>query len=505
MKKTNPKPKSAPLAEVQTPGQLVSLALAEIEIVKGFNPRRTFDEASLAELADSIRAAGIIEPLIVRRDGQAYKLVAGERRLRAAKLAGLKDAPCLVRELGPDEALRLAVLENLQRQDVSALEEAEGFARLIKGGEFTADTLAAKLGKSREHVYGRLRLLKLDAKVLAAMDKGQIEASVAGLLAKFPPKLQPEILSRLSMRAGGTLTFREAKEDIAAEFQPLADAPFLIWTKGKCSESWGTSAPLCFECPHNSANMPDMGEQKKPVCLNAECYGRKVTEHGRWQIEDARKAGRPVVELERKQWGYSQRETQFTCPWQAVTARAYDLPHDPKRNDYLRWSEWAKVAGITPALAVSPSGAVIEVIKCSEVREKLIELGKIKAEAKAGKAATKEERRAVLAENKAKRLETARLGAACLVKARQLDELDFWRWFWLATDKDYRTVRRLGELLGIAKTIAKTDQTEEAISAALLAAPSQDRQEKLLQAYLAPNDEWEEFRVEQVAEELKVK
>lgn len=505
-------------AAVQASGQWALLPTGSIEVVKDFNPRRAFSEAGLGELAESIKANGIIEPLIVRPAGleahnlmrrgeRNYLLVAGERRLRAAKLAGLKEIPCLVRELTPEEALRLAVLENLQREDVSSLEEAEGFQRLIASKQFTADTLAAKLGKSREHIYGRLRLLKLDKRVLAALDAGQIEASTAGLLAKFHPGLQGEILKRLSTH--DCLSFRDAKAELERELRPLATATFLTWAKGQPAESAAfltarkpaETSQACAGCPHNSANMPDLAGQKKPVCLNATCYELKTETHGRWQLAEAAKAGRPIVELDRRQWDWNGAKTNYTSTWQAVDEEAHDLPWDEKRNKYLTWREWLKGIDHPASLALSPAGVVVELVKPREVRAKLIEMGKLKPKETAGKAATTEERRAVIVRNKKRRAETARLGAACLAKARQFEELDFWRWAWFAVEKDWRMNQTLGESLGVKKT----NVTDATLTAALLALPTPDRQEKLLKAFLSPRGEWEEYRVNEIAEELKVK
>jgi ParB family chromosome partitioning protein len=125
-------------------------------------PRKTFDDARLNELAESIRAQGIIQPLVVRaRDGGGYEIIAGERRWRAAQRAGLHDVPVVIRDIAAAHAFELAMVENLQREDLNPIEEAEGFDRLIQEFGYTQESLATRVGKDRTTVTNALRLLKL--------------------------------------------------------------------------------------------------------------------------------------------------------------------------------------------------------------------------------------------------------------------------------------------------------------------------------------------------------
>ena len=121
-------------------------------------PRRSFDEAALRELADSIRAYGILQPLTVRRVGSGYQLVAGERRMRAARIAGLREVPCLVAQVDEQDAGMLALIENLQRRDLDCFEEAAAIARLIGRYGLSQEQAAEKLGKSQSAVANKLRL-----------------------------------------------------------------------------------------------------------------------------------------------------------------------------------------------------------------------------------------------------------------------------------------------------------------------------------------------------------
>ena len=150
-----------------------------------FQPRRHMQEAELADLAQSIAAKGILQPLLVRRiadDPQAFEIIAGERRWRAAQMAQLHEVPVVIKELSDREALEIALIENLQRQDLTALEEAQGYRRLMDEFEHTQDALARAIGKSRSHVANTLRLLSLPDSVKRLLDDGSLSAGHARTL-----------------------------------------------------------------------------------------------------------------------------------------------------------------------------------------------------------------------------------------------------------------------------------------------------------------------------------
>lgn len=137
-------------------------------------PRQVFDQESLEELADSIRQHGILQPLSVRRVGTGYELVAGERRLRAAALAGLTEVPCIVMQMDDRESGLAALVENLQRQDLDFIEEARGISRLMELGNLSQDQTARLLGKSQSAVANKLRLLRHSEAVLDALRKEKL-------------------------------------------------------------------------------------------------------------------------------------------------------------------------------------------------------------------------------------------------------------------------------------------------------------------------------------------
>jgi len=139
---------------------------------EGSQPRKTFDETKLRELAESIRTQGIIQPVLVRRDGSDYRLIAGERRWRAAQLAGLHEIPAVVRDVTAAEAFELALVENLQRTDLNPLEEAEGYRRLIHEFGLTQDQVGERVGRDRTSIANALRLLQLPDRVKELLASG---------------------------------------------------------------------------------------------------------------------------------------------------------------------------------------------------------------------------------------------------------------------------------------------------------------------------------------------
>lgn len=157
------------------------------EIVRNPNqPRKTFDEDKLAELADSIRQNGVLQPILVRRKGQKFEIVAGERRYQASKLAGLKEIPAVVREIDDDKVFQLALIENLQRSDLSPIEEAKGYKQLLTSRSLTQEELAKILSKSRSAIANTLRLIDLPVEVQHMMEQGLLTAGHARAILAVP-------------------------------------------------------------------------------------------------------------------------------------------------------------------------------------------------------------------------------------------------------------------------------------------------------------------------------
>jgi ParB family chromosome partitioning protein len=147
-----------------------------------YQPRKGFDEGKLNELAASIKEKGVIEPLIVRKVDKGYELIIGERRWRAAQRAAIKEVPVIVREVSPGEALELALIENLQREDLNPLEEAEAYKRLMEEFHYTQEELAKRIGKDRTTVANAVRLLKLPEEIKASLADESITSGHARAL-----------------------------------------------------------------------------------------------------------------------------------------------------------------------------------------------------------------------------------------------------------------------------------------------------------------------------------
>jgi ParB family chromosome partitioning protein len=174
-------------------------------------PRTHFDEASLQELADSVKEYGVIQPLIVRPLSEGkFELIAGERRLRAAKIAGLATVPVLLRSAGNQSSLELAIIENVQREDINALEQAKAYRRLMDEFDLTQDQVAVKVGKSRAGVANTVRLLRLPARIQDGLQEGRITEGHARALLSFDnPDQQLALYDQILERG---LTVREVEK-----------------------------------------------------------------------------------------------------------------------------------------------------------------------------------------------------------------------------------------------------------------------------------------------------
>jgi len=193
------KSKSSPAAD--THAGVYTLAVSKLHAGK-YQPRSQFNETALAELAESIRKNGIMQPIIVRasqKHNGKYEIVAGERRWRASQIAGLDEVPVIIRDIPDKQALELALVENIQRQDLSPIEEANGYQRLIEEFEYTQEELASTIGKSRSHVANLLRLLSLPDEIREMLEKNELTMGHARALIGVPNAVQ---LARDIIRKG---------------------------------------------------------------------------------------------------------------------------------------------------------------------------------------------------------------------------------------------------------------------------------------------------------------
>jgi ParB/RepB/Spo0J family partition protein len=289
----------------------------ELLVESPFNPRRIY--AGLEELAANIVAEGRIhEPLLVRpRTGDAqggYELVFGHRRLRAAEIAGLASVPCMVRAMSDAEVRSAQVAENLQRADVHPFEEAEAFRSMVDAGDATADELAARFGKSRSYVYGRLKLLQACPVVRDRCLAGEIGSEVALLIARLrTDELQQKALAaiaavsyRADLQDGGKGSYRAVRDLLLEKFSlELKSALFAL-----DDATLLPAAGACTTCPKRTGNAPefvDVAEGKKAhhyssipagpdVCTDPDCFADKKAAHLKREAAALQAKGKTVID-----------------------------------------------------------------------------------------------------------------------------------------------------------------------------------------------------------------
>ena len=186
-------------------------------------PRRTFDDEALQDLANSIREKGVIQPIIVRKQGDGFEIVAGERRWRASQMAQLHEMPALVRDFNDTEVLEVAIIENIQRSDLNPVDEAAGYKSLMDQFGHTQEQMASVLGKSRSHIANMLRLLNLPDDVMALLTAGKLSAGHARTLVghEDASALAKTIVAKgLSVRDAEKLAKAPAKGAVPKQFQP---------------------------------------------------------------------------------------------------------------------------------------------------------------------------------------------------------------------------------------------------------------------------------------------
>ena len=174
--------------------EIVEIPINEL-MSNPYQPRKIFDEESLRELAESIKEHGVFQPIIVKKSVKGYNIIAGERRTKASELAGLKTVPAIVRDFSDEEMMQVALLENLQREDLSAIEEAKAYKSIIESLRLTQDELAKRLGKSRSHITNMLGLLRLPLSVQDMVLYGKISMGHARVLSKLENSEQIEDLA----------------------------------------------------------------------------------------------------------------------------------------------------------------------------------------------------------------------------------------------------------------------------------------------------------------------
>lgn len=228
-------------------GSLKDLSINSLQVGK-YQPRRDMAAQALDELANSIHAQGIIQPLVVRETGhQKYEIIAGERRWRAAKIVGLQQVPCLIKNVEDDAAIAIALIENIQRENLNAMEEAIALKRLLEEFELTHSEVAKAVGKSRTTVSNLLRLNNLNQAVKLFLEQGYIEMGHARALLPLAEEKQVEIANlaidkQLSVRDTEKLVKKELSPKVELKSKKVDDK--LVAIEGQLAEKLGTCVSL---------------------------------------------------------------------------------------------------------------------------------------------------------------------------------------------------------------------------------------------------------------------
>lgn len=268
------------------------------------NPRKHFDPVALAELTESIRKRGVLQPILCRiwplsyeqpAPLTTYEIIAGERRWRAAKAAGLTMIEAKVVEMSDAEVVEIQIIENLQREDLHPLEEAEGYSRLMTEHGYTAEHLAETISKSRSYIFGRLKLLALDDDARRLFVAGKLNPSTALLVARIPTTaLRAKAIAEITAPDYNldTMSVRAAHRHIKSRYMlELGKAPFPI------DDATLTKAGTCTTCPQRTGNAPDIFEDvdSPDVCTNPDCFVEKKIAFRDREAAKVKAAGGTVI------------------------------------------------------------------------------------------------------------------------------------------------------------------------------------------------------------------
>ena len=240
------------------------VSLANIQ-PSSFNPRKRFDEASLYELADSIKQQGVLQPITVRpiADTDRYEIVFGERRYRASVIANMEEIPAIVSELTDDAAEDAAITENLQREDVTPMEEANAYQRLIETGRHTIETLAVRFGKNENYIRTRLKFTALIPEIAALLEADEITISVAAEICRYGEDIQKEVYENHLQNENNYNSWRGLRAaDVAKRIENnyTTDLRYYFFDKTECST-----------CAHNTNNLLLFADGGSGHCANRTC------------------------------------------------------------------------------------------------------------------------------------------------------------------------------------------------------------------------------------------
>lgn len=338
------------------------------------NPRKIFDQDHLVALSENIKKLGVAQPILVRpRETDEhgvtfFEIVAGERRYRASKLAGMPTVPAIVRELSDIDALEIQVIENLQRQDLHPLEEAEGFEVLMKEANLTAEQMAGKVDKSKAYVYASLKLCALEDDARKLFYAGDLTKSTALLIARIPNKaLQVQAVKDITKTHHGVMSYRDAATYIERKYM-------LSLKKSVFKGSDATLCPAagaCGDCPKRTGNQPEVFKDvDADVCTDPACFQSKVDAHVIQIKRVAVESGMTVLGGADAKKIYPSSYSRLQAGYVKLSDHNYD---DPKQRTYAQILG-KKREGV--ALLESPHDSMlIEVVKLADIKPILVEQG----------------------------------------------------------------------------------------------------------------------------------
>jgi ParB/RepB/Spo0J family partition protein len=382
------------MKEGATMQTLQAVAVADIQFSKT-NPRGSMNEKKFQELLESVRKIGVMEPLIVRpmegKNGKGgFELVCGHRRLRAAREAQLQDVPVVVRTLSDKEALEFQIIENMQREDLHPLDEADGFRALHERHGYAVEEIAAKVAKSKGYVYARLKLCALCEPARKPFLAGRLDASVALLLARLPESLQAKATKEIMQggewaalaRPGAIgdveddelsnpdhrepMSYRKAVAHLQANYMlRLAGAPF-----DPKDPNLIRKAGACGDCPKRSGNQPELfGDVRSAdVCTDPICFRAKMDASWKARAEQAEKSGLKVLTDAQAKRIFSHGEVLHNAGYQDLDER--DWQHGNKTLRQLLGKHAPE-----PVLARNAEGEIHELVPRARVAELLKETG----------------------------------------------------------------------------------------------------------------------------------
>lgn len=334
------------MAQLSTVASFISLPIGQL-FGSPTNPRKRFDQAKLEELAANIREIGILQPLLVRPlDTNTFEVVAGERRLRAARLAGVDLVPCAVRELTDEEVFDVQLAENNQRADVTPLEEADAIRRGIDELGLTVESIARQLGRSPAYVAARYAVGRADEPIRALLDEGLVTMGAAALLARAPASHAAKLEARARKAAEAKrepLTRRDVSSLVEQYAHLLAEAPFEL----DDLKLQRTNARACTTCTDRTGAQAALftdaaGDDR---CLDVECWDSKV--EGLW-TRAAKEAKKRKLRVLEEPW-----EGTHTGYYE-TRSRAYPLHREEA------WSAIVETSEVI--VARTPEGRIVELV-----------------------------------------------------------------------------------------------------------------------------------------------